>query len=297
MKLVKNIFLSAVMLFCAGVPVSYGDDNSSSNCPEGQYYDASDIDSRCTTCPAGYACSGGVISPCSITDNKIQTSDGASMCGSVVLSISNLGTSTLSYSRVCTETTTTSTTEQSEGENGTGENEGESNTTTTEQYIMVYPDGAAYGCGDTIGENTHCPDGFEQKTETIKMDANNTFVVTYCKQCGVNLISVGGVTCQACASGYTTIRETDSSECEDAINGLGCKSCVKKPIKMCLKNGENGQCVSPLEWPDGLLLGKVNTSNIRKKSKWYNTIGVSPGCEKPVYIGGLAQCTPGGGKN
>lgn len=297
MKLVKNIFLSSficLILACAG---AYGatpggssdDDNGSESCVEdGEYYDASST--SCKSCPAGYACSGGSISPCSITENKIQTSEeGASICGFVVWSFFNVDTSTLSYSRACTETTTT--TEQSEGENGTGENEGESDTITTERYILVYPDGAAYGCGDTIGENTHCPDGFEQKTEKIKMDANNTFVVTYCQQCAPNKISVGGAACQACASGYTTIREAQQDQdCQDPLNGLGCKSCVKKTIKMCLEINKNGNCSNYFEWPDGLLIGKVNTSNIRKKSKWHHTIGVSPGCEDAVYIGGMVQC-------
>ena len=300
MKLVKNIFLSSficLILVCAGAygatpGGSSGNDNGSSYCPPGKYFDAdADADDKCTNCPVGYACSDGSISPCSITENKITSEGGASMCGFVVESFFNVDTSTLSYSRACTETTTTSTTEQSEGENGTGENEGESDTITTEQYILVYPDGAAYGCGDTIGENTHCPDGFEQKTEKIKMDANTTFVVTYCQQCAQNKISVGGAACQACASGYTTIREEQQDQdCQDPLNGLGCKSCVKKAIKMCLEINKNSNCSYSLEWPDGLLIGKVNTSNIRKKSKWYNTIGVLPGCENAVYVGGMVQC-------
>lgn len=261
MKLVKNIFLSSficLILACAGAygatpGGSSGNDNGSESCVEdGKYYDASTT--SCEPCHAGYACSGGSISTCSITDYKIQTSAGQGECVDVVAD---------GQIQACNTETTTQT-----------------------NYILVYPDGAAYGCGDTIGENTHCPDGFEQKTIT-----NNTFVVTYCQQCAPNKISVGGAACQACASGYTTIREnSQDTDCQDPLNGLGCKSCVKKTIKMCLEINRNSICSDSFKWPDGLLIGKVNTSNIRKKSKWYNTIGVFPGCENAVYIGGMVQC-------
>lgn len=259
MKLVKNIFCHlfiCLVLVCAGAygatpGGSSGNDNGSSDCPPGTYYDAGDTDSRCTNCPVGYACSDGKISPCSITKNKIQTSVGQEGCVAVV---------DAGEIRACNTET------QSAEPN----------------YILVHSDGSAYGCSSSISNL----DGFEKKT--VKLEEID---VTYYKQCGVNKISVGGAACQACASGYTTIRENQQdSDCQDPLNGLGCKSCVKKAIKMCLEINKNGNCSPSFEWPDGLLIGKVNTSNIRKKSKWYNTIGVFPGCENAVYIGGMVQC-------